>query len=67
MDAGERKKNWLQRLIAQGLMMGISKRELLCDYYPDELATVFGAWSDLHAPPGQRDAEPVSAEAFLEL
>lgn len=50
-------------------MMGISKRELLCDYYPDELAAVFEAWADLHG--GKRkyeaDPEPVSVRAFLDM
>jgi len=48
-------------------MMGISKRELLCDYYPDELAAVFEAWGELHGLGGPRDAEPVSVTAFLDM
>ena len=48
-------------------MMGISKRELLCDYYPDELSMVFEAWAQLHGVECEPDAEPVSVRAFLEL
>ena len=51
--------------------MGISKRELLCDYYPDELEAVFRAWAQLHGGCGemntQIDTEPVSVTAFLEM
>ena len=48
-------------------MMGISKRELLCDYYPDELAAVFGAWADMHSGSEPKDTEPVSVTEFLEM
>ena len=47
--------------------MGISKRELLADYYPDELAAVFNAWADMHGGCAQPDTEPVSVTAFLEM
>ena len=60
-------EDWLQRLIAQGLMMGISKRELLADYYPDELAAVLKAWSDIHGCSKTQDTEPVSVHAFLDM
>ena len=48
-------------------MMGISKRELLNDYYPDELAAVLAAWADMHSGGGQTEAEPVEVQAFLEM
>ena len=48
-------------------MMGISKRELFCDYYPDELAAVFEAWGELNDLSGSCDAEPVSVTAFLDM
>ena len=35
-------------MIAQALTVGISKRELLEDYYPDEIPLVFEAWGDIH-------------------
>lgn len=38
--------------------------ELLEDYYPDELAAVFGEYAALHRP-GEREAERVGAEEFL--
>ena len=48
-------------------MMGISKRELLCDYYPDELAAVFEAWAELHGVKHDVETEPVSVRAFLDM
>ena len=48
-------------------MMGISKRELLSDYYPDELAAVFEAWAELHGIKREKDAEAVSVRAFLDM
>lgn len=47
--------------------MGISKRELLCDYYPDELAAIWNAWADMHGANAQTDMEPVSVQTFLEM
>ena len=46
-------------------MLGISKRELLSDYYPDELPAIFAAWSALHGAPCGAEAETVSAAEFL--
>lgn len=46
-------------------MLGISKRELLCDYYPDELPAIFEAWAELHGLPGDRPAEEVGVMEFL--
>ena len=36
---------WLQRLIAMGLSLGIGKRELMEDYYFDEIGAVAEAWN----------------------
>lgn len=46
--------------------MGISKRELLRDYYPDELPAVFAAWAQLHGA-RQEEAEPVTVAEFLSM
>ena len=54
-------------MIAQGLMMGISKRELLETYYPDELPAVIEAWADMHGLNRDADAQPVSVTAFLSM
>ena len=48
-------------------MMGISKRELLDDYYPDELAAVFEAWCDMHGLSAKGNEEQVSVNAFLDI
>ena len=50
-------EKWLQGLIAAGLKIGISKRELLEDYYPDELALVFSEYARLSMPPEERVEE----------
>ena len=43
--------------------MGISKRELLCDYYPGELDAIVKRWNRLH---GAEEAEEhVDAAAFF--
>lgn len=47
--------------------MGISKRELLEDYYPDELAAVFEAWGELHGIGRAEETEQVSVNAFLDM
>lgn len=36
-------------------MMGISKRALLEDYYPQELPALMAEWAVLHTPPDKRD------------
>ena len=51
-------------MIACGLSMGIGKRELLEDYYWNELGAVFEEWSALHGASDDEE-EHVSAEAFL--
>ena len=49
-----------------GLHIGISKRELLEDYYPDELEASFGAYNDMHDTKKERDTiEEVSPMAFF--
>lgn len=48
-------------------MLGISKRELLSDYYPDELAAVFEAWGEIHGVKKEMETEPVSVRAFLDM
>ena len=46
--------------------MGIGKRELLEDYYMDEIGEVIRAWNALHDPNGDSgEAEMVSPLAFL--
>ena len=37
-------------MIAAGLRLGISKRELLTEYYPDELTRVFAKYAELANP-----------------
>ena len=44
----------LQQLIASGLRIGVSKRELLEDYYLDELVLVFEAYSE---PRGEKEED----------
>ena len=48
---------WLQKLIACALAVGISKRELLEDYYIDEIPEIFKAWNRIHGKDGD-DLEP---------
>lgn len=43
---------WLQKLISSALTIGISKRELLEEYYMDEIGEVIKAWNALHDPQG---------------
>ena len=56
-------QRWLQRLIAGALGMGISKRDLLEDYYVDEIAPVLEAWAALHGA-GEGE-EQVDGMTFL--
>lgn len=51
-------------MIAQGLTVGISKRELLEDYYPDEIHAVFGEYTVLHQVDHDEDVE-MSPTEFL--
>ena len=50
----------MQRLIAQALAMGVSKRALMEEYYIDEWAEVMAQWAALHgsdAPAAEGDVE----------
>lgn len=49
-DSGAANEAWFQRLIAAGLKIGISKRELLEEYYPGELAVIFEQYAALSEP-----------------
>jgi len=51
----------------QGLSIGISKRELLEDYYPDEVAAIFSAWSDIHGAAQEKPEERVDVMEFLKM
>lgn len=44
--------------------MGVSKRALLEDYYPDELGPLVAAWNRLHGA-HDADAEPCAPMAFF--
>ncbi len=47
-------------------MLGIGKRELLEDYYHDELVAVFGEYAELRRLPEEQDeVVHVSAEEFM--
>ncbi len=60
-------------MIAQGLSIGIGKRELLEDYYIDELEAIFGEHNVIHRLSTKEAsmegmgglAERVDAEEFL--
>lgn len=45
--------------------MGIGKRELMEDYYADEIGPVMAAWNALHNPAGADKVEQVDALTFL--
>ena len=55
--------NWLQRTIAICIKIGISKREFLNDYYPDEIPIIMQEYSDLSKVESKEDEE-VGAEEF---
>ena len=55
---------WLQRLIASALSMGIGKRELMEDYYMDEIGDVIREWNRLHNPDREETIQ-MEAEEFL--
>ena len=55
---------WLQRLIASALSMGIGKRELMEDYYMDEIGDVIREWNRLHHPDREETIQ-MEAEEFL--
>lgn len=54
-------------MIAQGLTIGISKRALLEDYYPDEIQAVFAAWGDIHGAERAHEPERVDVTDFLAM
>ena len=47
-------------------MIGISKRELLSDYYPDELPAIFEAWGEMHGVE-KEEVEEVDLMGFLSM
>ena len=47
-----------------GLCLGIGKRELLEDYYMDEIGSIAQAWNELHNP-SANETEVISPEAFF--
>ena len=59
-----RSEHWFQGLIAAALSIGISKRELLNDYYMDEIGPIFEEWNRLHDP-DREETEEVEAADFL--
>lgn len=50
----------MQRLIALGLQIGIGKRELMNDYYVDELPLVLGQWLSLHGSGEEERVDPLT-------
>lgn len=48
-------------------MIGISKRELLRDYYPDELPAVLRAWGELHGAKAEPREEETDVMDFLAM
>ena len=56
-------ERWLQRLIAGGLSIGVGKRELLEDYYFDEIGAVIEEWNALHG--AGEEEEEVDGMTFL--
>lgn len=55
--------NWLQRIIATCTKIGISKKELMEDYYPNEIALVMQEYAELNKVEST-DEEEVSADEF---
>lgn len=46
-------------------MIGIGKRQLMEDYYPDELPAIFEAWGEMHGAEGKVEDEEVDVMEFL--
>ncbi|MDD3410521.1 MAG: hypothetical protein PHY12_06895 [Eubacteriales bacterium] len=65
MGQGAQNERWLQRLIASALSIGIGKRELLEDYYLDEIGAIMSEWTILHDPDAEEEPEMVEPESFL--
>lgn len=53
---------WLQRWIAVAETIGISKKQLLQDYYYDEFLVVLDEYNELHKIDSSEKIEQVSAE-----
>lgn len=53
------KDRWVQRWIAVGLSIGLSKEAMLNDYYLDELITIVDSYNAMHS--GEKE---ISAEEF---
>lgn len=51
-------------MIASGLSIGIGKRELMEDYYLEEISDVVGEWNRLHNPEHEEIVE-MKPEEFL--
>jgi hypothetical protein len=57
---------WLQKLIVSGLKIGISKRELLNDYYLDEIGEIIFEWNEMHKTDNsESETEEVYADGFF--
>ena len=55
--------NWLQRTIAICIKIGISKKEFMEDYYPDEIPVIMQEFAELNRVQSS-DEETVDAEDF---
>lgn len=53
---------WLQDLIVSALELGISKKELLEDYYWDEIPLIFERYNALHSSKKEETTE----EAYID-
>lgn len=49
------------------MTIGISKRELFEDYYPDELMLIFEAYGELHGVKTEKEPEQVGVMEFLNM
>jgi len=47
--------------------VGIDKRTLFCDYYPDEIPAVFSAYAALHGEKRDPQPEEVDVMTFLSM
>ena len=55
--------NWLQKAIAVCVKIGISKKEFLEDYYPDEIPLIMQEYAELNKAV-DKDEQEVGAEDF---
>ena len=53
---------WLQKWITIAQSIGITKTQLLNDYYFDEFIAVMDQWNTLHTPEDQRKVEVYADE-----